>query len=261
MRNLLLALCLLFLPSAALAGEIDNKCSQHVLHGAPVSKHTANTQQICRTNWAAHYRYDIKGTEYVVEHIQADDVNGPAHRKDDFRPDPAVPAQYRAELVDYAAAGYDRGHLSPAAANTQSMQVMSESFYLTNMVPQVPNLNRGVWLRLELRLRNIVRNHNRELYVITGAVYSADHKKIGNGVAVPTHMFKVIVDAGAGQGIAFLFPNRQDNKISQSDLLKYATSIRAVEAATGLNFHPHLPAKLDSIETKFDPSAWPDLNK
>jgi endonuclease G len=260
MKNLVLFLCLLVASTAATAGEIDSKCPQHVLHGAPESKHTANTQQICRANWAAHYRYDIKGTEYVVEHIQADDVNGPGKRKDDFRADPVVPAQHRAELGDYATAGYDRGHLSPAAANTQSMRVMSESFYLTNMVPQVPNLNRGVWLRLELRVRDLVRLHNKELYVVTGAIYAPGYEKIGSGVAVPTHMFKVIVDAKAGKGIAFLFPNKMGNKISQADLMKYATTIREVEKASGLNFHPRLPNP-DNIETKFDPAAWPGLDK
>jgi endonuclease G len=260
MKKILLLLCLLI--SAPLtAGEIDSKCSHLALYGAPVSKNTANSQQICHTNWAAQYRTDIKGTEYVVEHVNADDVTGAAQRKDDFRSDPAVPAQHRVELADYAVAGYDRGHLSPAAANTQSSAVMSESFYLTNMVPQVPNLNRGVWLRLELRVRDLVRLHKKELYVVTGAIYASGYEKIGRGVAVPTHMFKVIVDAKAGKGIAFLFPNKLGTKISQSTLMQYATTITEVEKVSGINFHPLLPPTLAGIENKFDPAAWPDLNK
>lgn len=260
MKKILLILCLLISQSVT-AGEIDNKCAQLVLHGAPESKHTANTQQICRVNWAAHYRYDIKATEYVAEYIDANDVTGSSERKDDFRADPAVPAQHRAELADYAAAGYDRGHLSPAAANTQSASVMSESFYLTNMVPQAPNLNRGVWLRLELRIRDMVRLHGKQLYVVSGAIYGPGFKKIGRGVAVPTHMFKVIVDHKSGKGIAFLFPNNLENKISQKTLMQYATSIKKIEQVSGINFHPRLPANMADIETKFDPNQWPELTR
>jgi endonuclease G len=257
MKQLLISLCLLMLPVTAVAGEIDEKCGHLAFYGAPVSKNITNSQQICRTNWAAHYVYSIKGTEYVIEHIELNDVNGASTRKDDFRADPAVPAKYRAELTDYAGAGYDRGHLSPAAANTQSDHVMSESFFLTNMVPQVPNLNRGVWLRLELRVRDLVRNHGKQLYVVNGAVYGDHALSIGNGVAVPTQMFKVIVDPVANKGIAFIFPNALETKISQSDLLKYATSIKEVERITGLNFHPNLPRSLQHLENEFNISDWP----
>lgn len=260
MRNLILSWCLILWPVAAWAGEIDEKCSHHAFYGAPTSKNS-NSQQICRTNWAAHYVYSIKGTEYVVEHIQTADVTGSSERKDDFRADPAVPAAHRAELTDYAGAGYDRGHLSPAAANTANDKIMSESFYLTNMVPQVPNLNRGVWLRLELRVRDWVRVHDKELYVVNGAVYGNGHTVIGNGMAVPTHMFKVIVDPKTAKGIAFVFPNVMGNKISQKSLSEYAVSIAEVERLTGLNFHPKLPANLQRIEQEFDLAVWPGLTQ
>lgn len=259
MKNLILSLCLILWPMAAWAGEIDEKCSHHVFYGAPISKNSKNSQQICRTNWAAHYIYSIKGTEYVVEHIQLSDVTGSSERKDDFRADPAVPSAHRVELSDYAGAGYDRGHLSPAAANTANDRIMSESFYLTNMVPQVPNLNRGVWLRLELRVRDLVRVHGKELYVVNGAIYSSGHAVIGSGVAVPTHMFKVIVDPKGAKGIAFVFPNVVGNKISQKALPEYATSIAEVERLTGLNFHPQLPANMQKVEKEYDLNAWPGL--
>ncbi len=243
----------------AQATTIDQQCPEFVFHGAPVSSYTEPTQQLCKTNWGAHYLLPLKATEFVVEKINLEDVNGSAQRRDNFRADPEIPAQHRAELSDYAGTGYDRGHLAPAATNTRTVEIMSESFLLTNMVPQVPNLNRGIWLRLELRVRNWVRDHSKEIYVVSGAVYGDGHLSVGEGVAVPTHMFKVIVDAAEHKGIAFWFPNDLGTRIPQRELPNYAVSIREVEQRTGINFHPLLPADLEHIETDFDLAQWPGI--
>ena len=136
MKKLLIAL--LLLPLIALANPIDDKCPQFVLRGAPISQLT-NTQYICKTNYAIHYRYDTKTPEYVVEHVTKEAISGPAKRKDDFRPDPDIPKQHQSQLTDYAGQPYDRGHLAPGANNTQNDNIMSESFFLSNMMPQVPN--------------------------------------------------------------------------------------------------------------------------
>ena len=245
--------------ATAQASTIDQQCPEFVFHGAPVSGHSAPAQQLCKTNWGVHYLLPLKASEFVVEKINLEDVTGPAARRDDFRPDPELAPEHRAELSDYTGTGYDRGHLSPAAANTRTVEIMSESFLLTNMVPQVPNLNRGIWLRLELRVRNWVRDHNKEIYVVSGAVYGDGHLSVGNGVAVPTHMFKVIVDAADNKGIAFWFPNDLDTRIPQRDLPQYALSIREVEQRTGIDFHPLLPGDLDHIETEFDLELWPGI--
>ncbi len=133
MKKLLLAL--LFVPLLAFGNPIDDKCPQFVLRGAPVSKLT-QTQYICKTNYAIHYRYDTKTPEYVVEHVTREAISGPAKRKDDFRPDPDIPKQHQSQLSDYAGQPYDRGHLAPGANNTQNDIIMSESFFLSNMMLQ-----------------------------------------------------------------------------------------------------------------------------
>lgn len=258
-RTILTAAFVAVFFSVAHADQIDTQCPEFVFHGAPVSSYTDKTQQLCKTNWAVHYLLPLKASEFVVEKINLEDVTGSATRRDDFRADPQVAAEYRAELSDYVGAGYDRGHLSPAAANTRTVEIMSESFLLTNMVPQVPNLNRGIWLRLELRVRNWVRDHNKDIYVVNGAVYGDGFLSVGNGVAVPTHMFKVIVDAAENKGIAFYFPNDLELRIPQRELPNYAMSIRDVEALAGIDFHPFLPADLEHIETDFDITLWPGL--
>lgn len=250
-------LILSLLTNTVWANPIDDQCPQHVLLGAPVSKIKQNTQYICKINYAIHYRYDTRTAEYVVEHVTKENTTGPAKRKDDFRPDPAIPAQHTATLKDYAGHPYDRGHLAPAGNNTQNQEVMSESFFLSNMVPQVPNHNRGIWKQLEEYVRDWVVDHNMDIYVISGTIYQTGHLTIGdNKVGVPTHLWKVIVDRQEGKAIAFLFPNAP---LPVADLPNYATTVEAVEKSTGINFMPKLPKAKSQVEKTLDLKKWPNL--
>jgi endonuclease G, mitochondrial len=79
-------------------------------------------------------------------------INGSQDRTDDFRPDPAV-STASASLNAYKGSGYDRGHLCPAADMKLNQTSMSETFFLSNMSPQVEGFNRGIWSTLEDQVR------------------------------------------------------------------------------------------------------------
>jgi endonuclease G len=259
MKNLLIyinfVVCL-FISFSALSNPIDDNCPQFVLRGAPVSS-LKNTQYLCKKNYAIHYRYDTRTAEYVVEHITKESVTGPAKRADDFRADPSVDKQHQSLLSDYAGFPYDRGHLSPAGDNTQTEEIMSESFFLTNMVPQVPNHNRGIWKQLETYIRNWVLE-GKDIYVVTGTAYSPGYETIGNNkVGIPQHMWKVIVDRKSGKAIAFLFPNMP---LPVVDLPKYVTTIDEIELSTGINFMPKLPVSSKLEKEKANLNDWSGLH-
>jgi len=238
----------------AIANPIDDKASQFVYEGAPISKIVKDNQYIIKKNYAIHYRFDTKTAEYVVEHPTKEKVNGTSKRKDDFRPDTDIAKQHQSVLADYAGEAYDRGHLVPAGDNTQDDDVMSESFFLSNMVPQVPNHNRGIWKQLETAVRIWV-NEGKDIYVISGTFYKKEHKEIGQHVGVPDYMWKVIVDAKSKKGIAFWFPNAP---LPVADLPKYVVSIEEIEQKTGINFNPKLPEKLQKAleSAKANPNEW-----
>ena len=147
MKKLLYVLALL--PFLATANPIDDHCPQHVLAGAPQIKQEGNNQYLCRMGYAVNYNYVTKVPYFVVERITANHLGGNASRKDDFREDPEIPAAHRATLHDYVSSGYDRGHIAPAGNFTYDTKAMSESFFLSNMMPQVPGNNRGIWRNLE----------------------------------------------------------------------------------------------------------------
>lgn len=250
MRKYLLVI-LALLSFQVLANPIDDNCPEHTTKGAPVSKIVENNQYICHLNYAIHYRYDTKTAEYVVEHLDKADITGPAVRKDDFRPDPLVDDSKEAQLADYKGVPFDRGHLVPAADNRANDKQMSESFFLTNMVPQDPGHNRGIWKQLEVGVRNTAVN--KDIYVISGTIYHPGYKSIGNNVGIPSELWKIVYDANTGESIAFLFPNV---KLPAKDLPKYATSVKNIEQATGIDFFPQLNG---AGEDKYDLGKWPEI--
>jgi len=242
MKKLLL---LLLLPLTTLANPIDDKCPQFTPYGAPVLE-LKSSVYLCKTNYAIQYDTGTKTAVYVLEHVTKAAITGPAKRKDDFRPDPEIPVAGQSQLTDYVGFPYDRGHLSPAGDNTQNDLIMSESFFLSNMVPQVANNNRGIWKQLETKVRTYVTQFD-DLYVVSGTIYDKGFTTIGpNKVGVPTRLFKVIIDTKTLKASAYIFPNQP---LPVQDLEKFKVSIKDVETATGINFNPKLPANATALES------------
>lgn len=254
MKKLLLAL--LFFPTLAFANPIDDKCPQHVKWGAPVPLVKENIQYLCRTGYAVAYSTVYKNPLYVAEHVRKERI-GDEPRTEDFRIDSDIKPEYQATLQDYTGSGLDRGHMSPAANNGSNKQAMSESFLLSNMVPQNPGNNRGIWKQLEVFVRDWVVK-GADLYVIQGSIYDNGYKTMGaNKVAVPTRLFKVIIDPTNKKMIAFIFPNE---KLEVKDLPKYVVSVQKVEQETKLDFSPMIPGDLKVLEnTDPDKTQWTGL--
>jgi endonuclease G len=179
-------------------------------------------------------------------------VNGTEERTEDFRPDSAV-STGSAELSDYKSSGYDRGHLCPAGDMKISHTAMSESFYLSNMSPQVPSFNRGIWETLESTVRNIVC-HDSEIYVVTGPIFKNNKGFIGaNRVTIPGYYYKVIYSPKNKKMIGFVLPNEKCEK----EIKDFSVSVDDVEKLSGINFFPKLAPSLENtLESKFDISKW-----
>jgi len=208
-----------------------------------------------------HSGYTLKYSEeheqpYWVAYVltPAETVIKATDRADNFRPDPAI-ITGSATLADYRGSGYDRGHLAPFADLSWSEQSASDSFYLSNMSPQVPALNRGRWQDLEAIVRTF--SLSGPVCVVTGPVLSGGpYKTIGeNRVSVPEYYYKAILfhDGDKTRAIGFILPN--DN--CPDPVQSYAVSIDDVENMTGLDFFPLLPDELESaVESTFDLSLW-----
>jgi endonuclease G len=207
------------------------------------------------TGYALAYSEAHEQAAWVAYHLtDGEVVLKVAKRTDDFRPDPAV-STGSATLADYRRSGYDRGHLAPAADMAWDAVVMSESFYFSNMSPQVPGFNRGIWKTLEEHVRDWAVAFG-DVWVVTGPVLEDDLPVIGpNAVAVPRRYYKVLLheDAGGAMAIGFL----ADNRKMKAPVASLAVCVDEVEAATGLDFFAALPDSVeDLVESAYDWSYW-----
>jgi len=212
-------------------------------------------QLVNRTGYAFLYSEKHEQPLWVSYKLTKAEVqNKVVKRKDNFRLDPVITTG-SAILADYKGSGYDRGHLAPAGDMTWSKKAMSESFFLTNMSPQVPALNRGMWRILEEQIRKWALKE-QELYIITGPIIRPNYKTIGpNKVTVPQWYYKIIVDYHQPEikALAFMIPNRKPQKSLQS----FAVSIDKLEEVTRLDFLNLLPQRVqEQLESKVNLSQW-----
>jgi len=188
---------------------------------------------------------------------------GHVHRQNDFRADLALPARfYRVKESDYQHSGYDRGHMCPSADRRASAQDNSQTFLFTNVQPQLHELNAGPWEQLERYARQRAQS-GALLYVVAGGVFSAPFSTIGNRVAVPTANFKIIVVLEQGQGpsdvdeqtevLAVLMPNQRG--VSEHPWTEYATTVDAIEQASGYDFLNAVPERVQRVIEARTPGA------
>ena len=117
---------------------------------------------------------------------------------------------------------------------------MSETFYMSNMSPQVPMFNRGIWTELEEHVRN--RARKEKLYVVTGPIFKSNKGAIGKGkVTVPGYYYKLFYSPSKQQMIAYVLPNEE----SKRPLNSFAVPVDKVEKMTGIDFFSQLPDDLE----------------
>jgi endonuclease G len=154
--------------------------------------------QLCSNGFAVLYSQTSKTPVFVVERLSAArlrDAKG-EERTNDFFADPRIPASGRGELSDYRSQqpAVDRGHLSPAA-DAPDQHAMSQSFALSNMVPQDPTSNRKVWNKVEQDTRKYALRASGNVFVFSGPIFDSGHETVGkNKVWKPTRLFKLVYD-------------------------------------------------------------------
>ena len=146
---------------------------------------------------------------------------------------------------DYKGSGYDRGHLVPAADMAFDSVAMAENFYYTNTAPQTKSLNRGIWRKVENRVRALTLEYD-SLIIITGCVltdssYSYPHKM--GEISVPAYYYKIVADIKRNTSFGFVIPNyiKPEEKKLYTKPIDYVFSIDQIEELTGIDFFYLLP--------------------
>ena len=195
-------------------------------------KYDVDDTIIRHRGYTLSYNSKYKQANWVAYLLTREETVKRFQRGEFFAPDPLLPGTDFS--IDYQKSGYDRGHLAPAADMGYSMETMVQSFFYSNMSPQVPRFNRGVWKKLEMQVRNWAVEYD-SLYVVTGPIFDSVMPTIGpHRVAVPKAYYKVLLQKRNGEwfGVGFVMPNTK----LKVDIMNYATSIAKVEGLTGLDF-------------------------
>lgn len=211
---------------------------------------TSKGYVINHTYYTLSYSEANRQAEWVFYNLTPEQINGSQARTDDFRTD-ALVKNNPVKSTDYTGSGYDRGHLCPAADMALNLTSMSETFYMSNMTPQNPSFNRGIWSTLESKVRTWAIEKNG-VYVTTGPILNNNCGTISNGtITVPCSFYKIVYkDTGANKiALAFIM----NNQGSTADLKTFVCNIDQLETLTGIDFFSALP---DDIENKLESTIY-----
>lgn len=225
------------------------------------SNNTANADNFLLVNnaYALSYSNSRSVANWSAWRLTKGDL-GKASRQNDFRPDDRLPSEFtRVTPSDYTGSGFDRGHLCPSADRSNSPEVNSATFLMSNIAPQTPDLNQGPWEKLETYSRTIARREGN-LFIIAGG-YGNRRERVRSKITIPTNFWKIVVvlppgaDASAinqnSRVIAVDMPNVSG--IKEKNWRDYRTTARQIEQKTGYNFFSNLPQNLqNALETKAD---------
>lgn len=216
--------------------------------GYPIIADTISNQLLERYCYTVSYNAKTRQPNWVMWQLTDEHVMPKKEGVwNEYREDDEISEEYRATLADYSSSGYDRGHMCPGGDCNWDDEGRDETFVLSNMCPQNPNLNRGDWKEIEMACRKWAKQYG-SIYIICGPVFfkSQEHERIGpNRLPVPEAFFKVVLctELPTPRGIGFICRNTDGNRTKDF----YVNSIRQVERITGYKFFPNLNDSIKDI--------------
>ena len=212
--------------------NLQAACGPQLPYGMPTI--VAKNPIICRNAYILMHDPVAKIPRWVAWTLTPDHAIGCVARTNAFAADQSLPVDKRSDPKDYVGSGYDQGHLANNADMSWDDQVEHESFYMSNMSPQLPSVNRGTWKNLESATRAWVYSTKHAHTIYAGNIYSSTSRSIGaDRVTVPDALFKIVIDDTTKKSFAFLFPHKDG---LDSDFTKYQVTVADVEKASGIKF-------------------------
>jgi endonuclease G len=162
---------------------------------------------ICKSRYVIGYSIERKAPLWVAEKITKANISAAKiDRVNSFRIDPAIAPDNQPTLNDFVGTKYDRGHMVPFEDLSDDAKAAKESFFITNMVPEISDHNRGIWKALEGRARKLPLS-KEYIFVVTGPVFSGDIKTLKSGAQIPTSLYKVVLSPTTMESYTVIVPN------------------------------------------------------
>jgi endonuclease G len=247
--------------------KLNNLKTQLLEFGIP--ELNEGEELICHSAFCLVYDEEHEMARWTAHIISHEIINGAVSRTNDFRIDTLIKTGSSEEVdyflttekddgsLKYDGFGYDRGHLAPSADFRWSPLALSESYFYSNMTPQLPEFNRELWADIESFMREYVYNNpGKDLFIVTAPVLRDDLPKqtrSKNNVSIPEYHYKIGVDSQSKKGIAFIVSQKNTGYPIES----YVVSIDSIEKITGINYFPKLSAEDEKlIESNSNISQW-----
>ena len=254
-RLLTLGLALLAGPGLAFAQAPT--CPQLFAGGQPPAllnpKLGQRTMLLCNDAYAVLASGVTRGALWSAEHPTAASLDAARDtpREGQFHAEERLPPGDQARLEDYRRSGFDRGHMAPSG-DMPDAQSQQQTFSLADMVPQTPELNRGVWAGIEMAVRHLAQRRG-ELFVVTGPAFQGQNlKTIGpDGVLVPSATWKAVFDPQSGGAGAYVCSNAAAPRCG-------TMSVATLAGTVGIDPFPALPDSVKRTATTLPrPEASP----
>ena len=237
------------------AADSGSSIELHLALGVPRDADPSDDHLLDERAYVLSYNPNKRVANWAAWRLDASYL-GHAGRKNDFRPDPLLPADwYHVSESDYRRSGYDRGHLCPSADRDDTPEDNSLTFLFTNMQPQLHELNAGPWEQFEQYERELAKRRDALLFIVAGGLFSSPPTTIGQGVAVPVANFKIVVVLQRGQGasdvtehtevLSVLMPN--EHGVGDHQWTDYLTSVDTIEHASGYDFLTAVPEPIARV--------------
>ncbi len=205
--------------------------------------------------------YLIQRPQYALGYVSANGIprwvawsltsgdQGSGRYDGNFITDTSLPAgMKRVTHSDYTNSGYDRGHMCPNADRNVTLSDCTQTFILTNIQPQTPDNNQGIWASFETYCRNLTNSTGREVLIMSGG-YGSKGTIGANVVTVPSYNWKIaiLVPTGSGSPVTRINANPSGTRvialrvpnisgIRSTPWTNYLTTASSLQSSTGLSF-------------------------
>lgn len=200
-------------------------------------------------------------------------------RTDAWSVDPKLPAEMQVQESDHKNDGFDKGHLCASEDRVYLKEANEQTFYYSNMSPQLNDFNGGFWGKLEARVQTWGRSTAEGVYdkvyvtkggtlnkllknfkgtTVNGGTPTTDANGFTiHGLACPEYYYMAVLSLF--HAIAFLVPHKEGmtRNPSSDELKEYVVSVDKLEEETGIDFFCNLPDVLENeVEAAYNLNDW-----
>jgi endonuclease G, mitochondrial len=226
--------------------------SEHTVLGVPYDNDITDDYIIQRPEYVLSYNKNKNIPNWVAWDLNKEWFGDTKRYSGDFITDTSLPdGYYRVTAFDYSHSGYDRGHLCPSYERTNDFENNKSTFVLTNIYPQMPDLNQGVWKKFEEYYQKRCLEEYKQMYIVAGGIFSGNNI-MNEKVSEPDSCFKIVIMLSEiddwkniddkTEIICVTMPNKKG--IRKDDWMNYKTTLSQIQKSSGYKFLYNVPMRI-----------------